>query len=133
VLRFNSPLHRCFLRVRILWELTRYDFTFACVGMRAVRSRRKSETRLGFAGDSPIESAVREAFKDVAPLYWKPVRCLQRAVVVARVMRHFRIPAEVVIGYRARPFFSHAWVEVAGRVVNDSPAYQRRLQVLERL
>jgi len=38
-----------------------------------------------------------------------------------------------VIGYRAAPFFSHAWVEVAGRVVNDSPIYQMRLQVLERL
>jgi hypothetical protein len=48
-------------------------------------------------------------------------------------MRDRGIPAEVVIGYRAAPFFSHAWVEVAGRVVNDSPIYQMRLQVLERL
>jgi hypothetical protein len=30
------------------------------------------------------------------------------------------------------PFLAHAWVEVAGRVVNDSPTFQRRLQVLER-
>jgi len=58
---------------------------------------------------------------------------LQRSIVTARVMRRHGIPAEVVIGYRPSPFFSHAWVEVAGRVVNDSPAYQRRLRVLERL
>jgi len=38
-----------------------------------------------------------------------------------------------VIGYRAAPFFSHAWVEVGGRAANDSPTYQKRLQVLERL
>jgi hypothetical protein len=48
-------------------------------------------------------------------------------------MRNRGIPAEVVIGYSAQPFFSHAWVEVAGRVANDSPTYQMRLQVLERL
>jgi hypothetical protein len=38
-----------------------------------------------------------------------------------------------VIGYRPSPFFSHAWVEVDGRIVNDSPVYQERLFVLERL
>jgi hypothetical protein len=40
--------------------------------------------------------------------------------------------ADVVIGYRLAPFLAHAWVEVGGRVVNDSPAFQRRLQALER-
>ena len=58
---------------------------------------------------------------------------MQRSIVTARVMRRRGIPAEVVIGYRPEPFFSHAWVEVAGRVVNDSSTYQCRLAVLERL
>lgn len=84
-------------------------------------------------GGVEIESAVCEAVRSVAPFYWKPIRCLQRSIVTARMMRDRGIPAEVVIGYRATPFFSHAWVEVAGRVANDSSIYQRRLQVLERL
>jgi hypothetical protein len=66
-------------------------------------------------------------------LYWKRIRCLQRSIVTARLMRNRGILAEVVIGYRAAPFFSHAWVEVGGRVVNELPSYRTRLQVLERL
>jgi hypothetical protein len=37
----------------------------------------------------------------------------------------------LVIGYRLLPFFSHAWVEIEGLVVGDSPAYKTRLRVLE--
>jgi hypothetical protein len=78
------------------------------------------------------ERAICEAVRSVAPFYWKPIRCLQRSIVTTRLMRKHGIPAEVVIGYRAAPFFSHAWVEVTGRVANDSPTYRTRLQVLER-
>jgi hypothetical protein len=80
-----------------------------------------------------VEAAIREAVSAVAPFYWKPIRCLQRSIVTARLMRHHGIAAEVVIGYRAAPFFSHAWVEVGGRAVSDSPVYQQRLRVLGRL
>jgi hypothetical protein len=117
------------LYARILWELARFDILLRCRGLRAVRDPcRRAHGDLEVAPE-----VVRDAFRAVAPLYWKPIRCLQRSIVTARVMRRHGIPAEVVIGYRPSPFFSHAWVEVAGRVVNDSPAYQRRLHVLERL
>jgi hypothetical protein len=64
--------------------------------------------------------------------YWKPVRCLQRSTAMARLLRQFRGPARVVIGYRPSPFFGHAWVEMDGRVIHDSPAYQR-LHVVARI
>jgi hypothetical protein len=53
-------------------------------------------------------------------------------VVAVRLLRHYGIEAQVVIGCRAAPFASHAWVEVNGRVVNDSSGYQQKLRVLER-
>ncbi len=62
--------------------------------------------------------------------YYKPVLCLQRSVVAARLLRKAGAEARLVIGYRAAPFLSHAWVEVDGRVANDSQAYKERLQVL---
>src|ERR1041384_5341892 len=62
--------------------------------------------------------------------YWKPVLCLQRAVCTVRLLRRHGIFARLVIGYRPSPFFSHAWVEVDGRVVYGSPAYQKRLKPL---
>ena len=113
-----------------MWELVRYDLLFAWRGMRGVRPR---PAPAGGTGGVALETAICEAVRSVAPFYWKPIRCLQRSIVTARLMRDRGIMAEVVIGYRAAPFLSHAWVEVAGRVLNDSPIYQMRLQVLERL
>jgi len=122
-------LDRISLYARIGWELLRYDALFCCRGMAGVRPR--EEAHPGSA-DADREKAICDALRSVAPFYWKPVRCLQRSIVTARIMRRYKIPAEVVIGYRPTPFFSHAWVEVQGRVANDSPAYQARLLVLER-
>jgi len=128
------------LCARVLCELIRYDLLFACRGLRGVRrvgqalspANRTGVSTPG-AGSIEIESTICEAVRSVAPFYWKPIRCLQRSIVTARLMQHHGIPAEVVIGYRPTPFFSHAWVEVGGRAANDSPTYQKRLQVLERL
>jgi transglutaminase superfamily protein len=47
-----------------------------------------------------------------------------------RLLRARGVVARLLIGYRPVPFLSHAWVEVEGRVVNDSPAYRKRLHVL---
>jgi len=125
-----TTCERIQLYVRTLWELARYDVLFAWGGMRAVRPPQMARCE---AGKQDMENAICETLRNIAPVYWKPIRCLQRSIVTARLMRNRGIAAEVVIGYRPSPFFSHAWVEVGGRVVNDSPAYKMRLQVLERL
>jgi hypothetical protein len=65
--------------------------------------------------------------------YVKRAPCLQRSAVAACLLRRHGVPAELVIGYRALPFESHAWVEVDGQVVNDRPQYQKVFAVLERL
>ena len=65
--------------------------------------------------------------------YVKPAPCLQRSAVAACLLRRHGVGAELVIGYRALPFESHAWVEVDGQVVNDRPQYQKFFTVLERL
>lgn len=125
-------LSRSRLYGQVLWELVRYELLFACRGLPGVRPKSPRPRPAGFPPATEREKAICEAVKSVAPFYWKPVRCLQRSIVTARLMRRRGIPAEVVVGYRATPFFSHAWVEVAGRVANDSRTYQSRLQVLER-
>jgi hypothetical protein len=127
-----SRLQRKLLCARVVYELLRYDLLFAVRGMRGVRPARPPESVPAPVGGE-VESAVCEAFAAVAPLYWKRIHCLQRSIITARLMRSYGVRADVVIGYRAAPFFSHAWVEVAGRVVNDSPIFARRLQILERL
>jgi hypothetical protein len=125
-----SGVNRAWLRARIVWELVRYDLLFAWRGMRGVQPRPAPIQEIG---NRELEAAIYEALRSMTPFYWKPVRCLQRSIVTARLLRAYGIPAEVVIGYRAVPFLSHAWVEVAGRVANDSRGYAKRLQVLQRL
>lgn len=65
--------------------------------------------------------------------YLKRSFCLQRSAVATWMLRRRGVHAELVIGCRPIPVESHAWVEVAGTVVNDRPQYQRFFSVLERL
>jgi transglutaminase superfamily protein len=65
--------------------------------------------------------------------YVKPAACLQRSAVATWLLRRNGIAAQLVIGCRPLPFESHAWVEVAGQVVNDRPQYQRAFTVLDRV
>lgn len=110
-------------------ELARYDVLHAIA-----RRRRIQLPTIRPAAPGPVDSGSERAICDAVVLascfYWKPVLCLQRSTCAARLLRAHGVPARLVIGYRPLPFFSHAWVEVEGRIVNDSPAYQQRLQIL---
>lgn len=60
--------------------------------------------------------------------------CLQRSIVITRLLVMQGLNAETVIAAHLMPFKSHAWVEVNGEVVSDSPNVQRYYDVvIERL
>ena len=118
--------------LRCLVDLAIYDFTCALGGFQAIRNRLAAFPVRARKLAPPVPELVK-SFEWATTLYWKPVRCLQRSTVTVRMMRQHGIDAHLVIGYRPVPFLSHAWVEVNGAVVNDSPSYQRRLQVLDRV
>jgi hypothetical protein len=117
------------LVLRALYELARYDVVAACRGKQPV-GWQLNRPRCTAAAGQPSFEADCEAIRLAACFYWKPVQCLQRSVCGVRLLRRRGIAARLVIGYRPVPFFCHAWIEVDGRIVNDSPAYQRRLSVL---
>jgi hypothetical protein len=116
--------------VRTLYELARYDVVCATRGFAAVRERLASERVAGRTLDSDTVERVCSTVELACCLYWKRVLCLQRSFCLARLLRGYGADAHLVIGYRPRPFVSHAWVEVDGRIVNDSAAY-RQLRVLD--
>ena len=116
------------LVVRALYELARYDVIHAV--LRVKRMRANPTTRRVGRRSTDLEATVCDAVVLACCLYWKPVLCLQRSICAMRLLRSRGVQARVVVGYRPVPFFSHAWVEVDGRVVNDSPVYQTRLTVL---
>ena len=118
------------LVLRALYEITRYDITVASRGSGRILQQLRRQSTAQKAPGAELEQAICDAVHLATCFYWKPVLCLQRSVATARLLRKHGIDARMVIGYRPSPFFSHAWVEVNGRVVYGSPAYQKRLQLL---
>jgi hypothetical protein len=118
------------LVTRALWELGRYDLTHATLGFQRIHRQMAGKRVAGRVFQAEAEALICEAVCLATCFYYKPVHCLQRSVVAARLLRRCGIDGQLVIGYRPAPFFSHAWVEVNGRVVNDSPAYKEQLHVL---
>jgi hypothetical protein len=121
---------RTWLVVRALFELVRYDVLHGLFKIAGTSERLTRQTLAAAPAGETYDRSIGEAVVLATCFYWKPVRCLQRSVCLVRLLRARGTAARLVIGYRPMPFFSHAWVEVNGRVVNDSPVYQRRLRVL---
>ena len=111
-----------------LYEIVRYEVVLSLQGSGRILSQLKRQPVTAKTIGS--EKAICDAVLLATCFYWKPVLCLQRAVCTVRLLRRHGIHAHLVIGYRPSPFFSHAWVEVDGRVVYGSAAYQKRLMPL---
>ena len=119
---------------RALYEIARYEVVLSLLGSGRILSQLKAQSisiqaaSAGFSAE--LERTICDAVLLATCFYWKPVLCLQRAVCTVRLLRRHGIHGRLVIGYRPSPFFSHAWVEVDGRVVYGSAAYQKRLMPL---
>ncbi len=123
-------MRHAMLTCRAFWELIRYDILTKLRGFRVVyqevaRLRPRSGIR-------PLEETIPLRAAELAiSLYWKPVRCLQRSVVTARLLRKCGIDGVVVIGCRPVPFAAHAWVEIGGHS-GDGPPRLNHLTVIDR-
>jgi hypothetical protein len=111
-------------------ELLRYDVTAAVFGFRRIHSSLSKEG-LGGHRARPCVDEFAKAMAWATTLYWKPVRCLQRSVAMARLLRRRGVAARVVIGCRDAPFYCHAWVEVNSQIIAEAQPYGKRFQVLE--
>jgi len=115
---------------RALYELARYEVINWLRGFGCIQRQLSRQSITTKANSPELEGAICDAVLLATCLYWKPVLCLQRSVCAVRLLRKHGVAGKLVIGYRPAPFFSHAWVEIDGRIVNSSPAYQTRLRVL---
>jgi len=123
-------MKRSWLLCRALFEIARYEVIVSLRGSGRILLQLKRQSIAARPTNQELEKAICDAVHLAACFYWKPVLCLQRAVCTVRLLRRHGIFARLVIGYRPSPFFSHAWVEVDGRVVYGSEAYQKRLMPL---
>lgn len=114
------------LFVSAMYELARYDMLSLAFGRVPIPSNVVPDG----TADRENETLACAAIDAASCFYVKPVLCLQRSVCAVRLLRRLGSPARLVIGFRAVPFLSHAWVEVDGRTVNDSPSYRKHLTTL---
>ncbi len=124
-------MKRAWLIFRALYEIARYEVIVSLLGSGHILSQLKRQSIAAKSTSRELEQAICDAVLLSTCFYWKPVLCLQRAVCTVRLLRRHGIVARLVIGYRPSPFFSHAWVEIDGRVAYGSPAYQKRLRLLQ--
>ena len=124
-------MKRAWLIFGALYEIARYEVIVALLGSGHILSQLKRQSIAAKPTSRELEQAICDAVLLATCFYWKPVLCLQRSVCTVRLLRRHGIVARLVIGYRPLPFFSHAWVEVDGRVAYGSPAYQKRLRLLQ--
>ena len=115
---------------RAVWEITRYELIVSLRGIGCILQQLRQQRVSQKPCTEAQQRSICEAILLATCFFWKPVLCLQRSVCTVRLLRKYGIDARLVIGYRPSPFFSHAWVEVNGRVVYGSAAYQKRLQSL---
>jgi hypothetical protein len=125
--------NRTLLLARVMWRLLLFDALMAIRGFRSIYHDLSQHKLPAGPSQLELEAAICRAVTQVSSFYWKPVRCLQRSAVTVAVLRTYGIDATVVIGYQPAPLYSHAWVEVEGRVIGGSPAYQRMLHPLARI
>ena len=109
------------------------DVVMKCAGFRVLH---RIVTHWSVSGEAAETHAMADnicATVDRAALYYfKHARCLQRSAVMTCLLRRRGVPAQMVIGCRKMPFHGHAWVEVDGRVVNDTQKVQEFYSVLDR-
>lgn len=122
-----KALRQAWLLFSALSEIVRYELIVRSCGTGPILSQLKRQSITAKPTAQELEQVICDAVLLATCFYWKPVLCLQRAVCTTRLLRKQGIVARLVIGYRPAPFFSHAWVEVDGRVVYGSPVYQKRL------
>jgi hypothetical protein len=114
-------------------SLLYFDLVLRFFGLSRVHGIvRKQKVRSVNEGSSLPVSALCHAVDLACVLYFKQVLCLQRSAMTTILLRRHGWKAEMVIGAQARPFKSHAWVEIDRSVVNDKPYMQEMYQELER-
>jgi len=107
---------------RALYEIARYEAILRWRGSGRILQQVSRQSVAARPASHELEQAICNAVLLATCLYWKPVLCLQRSICTTRLLRKYGMEARLAIGYRPAPFFAHAWVEVAGRVVYGSPA-----------
>lgn len=128
------PRPALFSTVFAFFGLLLFDLvlSFKCLkSLCAVVSGWKVKSRPSI--DKEVVGKICVAVERACVWYPKKAVCLQRSAVTTCLLRDNGIQAQMIFAARPMPLLFHAWVEVAGNVINDHPtvlkAYQRLVSI----
>jgi hypothetical protein len=90
--------------------------------------------RFSRAGDPRISmdhaqvQASKHAVSLAAAFIPARILCLEQSLVLYYKLKCNRVPVALRLGVRAYPFAAHAWVELEGRPVNETPAFLKEFE-----
>ena len=120
-----------FLTIRAYAKLVLFDLYLLRGNFQALHEKvKRFSTAEKLAGPDAV-GRICSAIDMACIWYWKEVLCLQRSAAASCLLKHFGVPAQMVIGVQQLPFKSHAWVEVDGKVVMDKPYMREMYSVVE--
>ena len=120
------------LVLRAYFELLRIDVRLAWSGFSAVYEKVRSSQARKDRQHAQAETDICRAVDLACVFYFKEVRCLQRSAATTTLLRRSGFCAEMVLGVQTCPYRAHAWVELAGRVVNDKPYTPAMYTIMDR-
>ena len=118
------------LFLQALLQILRFEYFIARRDFAAIHKRVRD--CVPAATTTAAVARICEAVDFACAWYPKPVLCLQRSAATTCLLRRHGVAASLAIGARQLPFRAHAWVEVAGVVVNDKSYMPQIYAVLDR-
>jgi|SRR5580704_3747912 hypothetical protein len=107
------------LYARALCQLLRFQYYMLRDDFCSLHERVRKYSRAPVVASPELREHICRAMDRLCVWYPKRVLCLQRSAATTCLLRSYGVPAQLVIGAQQLPFKAHAWVEVAGSVVND--------------
>ena len=114
--------------------LAAFDVLLRTAGFEAlIRKVERYPTAQPQTTDREICKRVRAVVDRAQMHYPKKAMCLQHSSVVTYLLRRQGVPAEMILAAQEYPPKGHAWAEVEGEVVNDSPTVKTKYRILRRV
>jgi hypothetical protein len=130
---------RHFLEIRAWWRLIRISRSLRTQSFAAVYPEQMAPVPASDRDPEAEECFLQKALRAFARaenfchLKKAPQDCLPRSLALFQFLRSTGLPALHCIGVRQFPFGAHAWVELRGRVLRDTPAVADVYTVIARL
>jgi len=118
---FMSLLHLKYC----IYKISRYGFNGIVADLATLRAKVTD-----FNKNEKIVEKYIGHMELVFPLIKNNSNCLSYSYFLARRLLLSGVNAQLVVGVRTRPFYSHAWVEVDGEVANDDKNISKKLSVI---